>query len=186
MPRRKLTHRICCIRTSVVRLLQDKSHLTGRPSPLPFRSTSDRRQKCRLPSEAGDWGGQQYHEGRDGIDRHRARAGTGNVHQARSADSERRERPERIERGDRAGNGKKTPPPDQTHAENFYYQKQMQAKTPMVVVLHDGEEIHGMIEWYDRTCLKLIRSGSSPNVLVYKSCIKYMFKESESGNNGRR
>jgi host factor-I protein len=106
--------------------------------------------------------------------------------QARSADSERRERPERIERGDRAGNGKKTPPPDQTHAENFYYQKQMQAKTPMVVVLHDGEEIHGMIEWYDRTCLKLIRSGSSPNVLVYKSCIKYMFKESESGNNGRR
>jgi sRNA-binding regulator protein Hfq len=107
--------------------------------------------------------------------------------QARSADSERRERPERVERverGDRGGNGKKSPPPDQTHAENFYYQKQMQAKTPMVVVLHDGEEIHGVIEWYDRTCLKLIRSGSSPNVLVYKSCIKYMFKESESGNNG--
>lgn len=101
--------------------------------------------------------------------------------QARSTESERRERPERIERG----NGKKSPPPDQTHAENFYYQKQMQAKTPMVIVLHDGEEIHGVIEWYDRTCLKLIRNGSSPNVLVYKSCIKYMFKESESGN-GRR
>ena len=105
--------------------------------------------------------------------------------QVRSADSERRERPERTERIDRGGNGKKTPPPDQTHAENFYYQKQMQAKTPMVVVLHDGEEIHGVIEWYDRCCLKLIRNGSSPNVLVYKNCIKYMFKESESGN-GRR
>jgi host factor-I protein len=100
--------------------------------------------------------------------------------QVRAVDSgERRERPER------STNGKKTPPPDQTHAENFYYQKQMQAKTPMVVVLHDGEEIHGVIEWYDRTCLKLMRSGSNPNVLVYKSCIRYMFKESEGGN-GRR
>ncbi len=102
-------------------------------------------------------------------------------------DGERRERPERAERSERPSNGKKTPPPDQTHAENFYYQKQMQAKTPMVIVLNDGEEIHGVIEWYDRTCLKLIRNGSSPNVLVYKSCIKYMYKESESGNgNGRR
>lgn len=101
--------------------------------------------------------------------------------QVRSVDTERRERPERSERT----NGKKTPPPDQTHAENFYYQKQMQAKTPMVVVLHDGEEIHGVIEWYDRSCLKLIRDGNSPNLLVYKSCIKYIFKESEGGN-GRR
>ena len=96
-----------------------------------------------------------------------------------SGDGERRERTERP------SNGKKSPPPDQTHAENFYYQKQMQAKTPMVVVLHDGEEIHGVIEWYDRCCLKLIRNGSNPNVLVYKNCIKYMFKESEGGN-GRR
>ena len=96
-----------------------------------------------------------------------------------SVDGERRERPERP------SNGKKSPPPDQTHAENFYYQKQMQAKTPMVVVLHDGEEVHGVIEWYDRCCLKLIRNGSSSNLLIYKSCIKYMFKESEGGN-GRR
>lgn len=104
---------------------------------------------------------------------------------ARVTESDRRERSDRSERPERSTNGKKTPPPDQTHAENFYYQKQMQAKTPMVVVLHDGEEIHGVIEWYDRACLKLVRGGSSPNVLVYKSCIKYMFKESENGN-GRR
>jgi sRNA-binding regulator protein Hfq len=75
--------------------------------------------------------------------------------------------------------GKKLPPPEQTHAENFYYQKQMQAKTPMVIVLQDGEEIHGIIEWYDRNCIKLIRSGSS-NVLIYKPAIKYMYKESEA------
>ncbi len=91
--------------------------------------------------------------------------------------------PARRERSERALS-KKTPPPDQTHAENFYYQKQMQSKTQMVVVLQDGEEIHGVIEWYDRACIKLNRNGGHPNLLVYKSCIKYIFKESEG--NGRR
>ncbi len=69
----------------------------------------------------------------------------------------------------------KTSPPEQTHAESFYYLKQMQAKTPMVVVLEDGEEIHGVIEWYDRCCLKVNREDG-PNLLLYKSCIKYLYK----------
>ncbi len=90
------------------------------------------------------------------------------------------ERRERSERAERPTNGKKTPPPEQTHAENFYYQKQMQSKTPMVLVLQDGEEIHGMIEWYDKYCLKLNRTSGS-NLLIYKPSIKYMFKESEAG-----
>ena len=91
-------------------------------------------------------------------------------------DVDRRERPERAERS----NGKKSPPPEQTHAENFYYQKQMQAKTPMVLVLQDGEEVHGYIEWYDKYCLKVNRNGAA-NLLIYKPSIKYMFKESEAG-----
>jgi sRNA-binding regulator protein Hfq len=56
----------------------------------------------------------------------------------------------------------------------------MQAKTPMVVVLKDGEEIHGIIEWYDRNCIKVNRTGQ-PNLMIYKPCIKYMFKQSENG-----
>src|SRR5271157_3781589 len=93
---------------------------------------------------------------------------------------ERRERPERSERSERPerNNGKKSLPPEQTHAENFYYQKQMQAKTPMVLVLQDGEQIHGVIEWYDKYCLKLNRTGAA-NLLIYKPSIKYMYKESE-------
>lgn len=82
--------------------------------------------------------------------------------------------------GESRGGGKKPIPSETTHAENFYYQKQMQAKTPMVVVLRDGEELHGVIEWYDRSCLKLVRDGSS-NVLLYKAAIKYMYKEGEDG-----
>ena len=95
-------------------------------------------------------------------------------------EGERRERG--ADRPDRS-NGKKTPPPEQTHAENFYYQKQMQGKTPMVLVLQDGEEIHGVIEWYDKYCLKVNRTGAA-NLLIYKPSIKYMYKESEG--NGRK
>jgi sRNA-binding regulator protein Hfq len=70
---------------------------------------------------------------------------------------------------------KKQVPPDTTNAENFYYVKQMQSKTPMTIVLKDGEEIHGHIEWYDKLCLKITRE-EGPNLLVYKSYIKYMYK----------
>jgi len=96
---------------------------------------------------------------------------------------ERHDRPERgFERGERpggSGGGRKAPPPEQTNAENFYYQKQMQSKTPMVIVLQDGEEVHGIIEWYDKTCIKVIRDDGRPNLMIYKPAIKYMFKADE-------
>ncbi len=72
---------------------------------------------------------------------------------------------------------KKPAPPESTNAENFYYVKQMQSRTPMVVVLQDGEHIRGVIEWYDKNCIKVNRD-SEPNLLIYKPNIKYMYKES--------
>ena len=100
---------------------------------------------------------------------------------------ERHDRGERMERGDRGdrmiaggGAGKKPAPPDQTNAENFYYQKQMQSRTPMVIVLQDGEEVRGIIEWYDRNCIKVNRESGEPNLMIYKPAIKYMFKEGEN------
>ncbi len=92
----------------------------------------------------------------------------------------RAESGEQRERSERSAS-RKTPPPDQTHAENFYYQKQMQSRTPMVVVLNDGEELRGVIEWYDRNCIKLNRSNGQSNLLIYKSAIRYLFKEGENG-----
>lgn len=88
------------------------------------------------------------------------------------------ERRERLERTDRMPSMRKMSSPDQTHAENFYYQKQMQSKTAVVVVLKDGEQIQGLIEWYDKNCIKLNRHGS--NLLLYKPSIRYMYKASES------
>jgi len=73
---------------------------------------------------------------------------------------------------------RKAAPPEMTSAEAFYYLKQMNGKTPMVVVLSDGEELRGVIEWYDRNAIKVNRVGA-PNLLVMKSSVKYMYKAEE-------
>jgi len=70
---------------------------------------------------------------------------------------------------------KRVPPPAETNAELFYYKKQIDAHTLMVIVLDDGEEIEGTIEWYDRSALKVNRKGA-PNLMILKHNIKYMFK----------
>jgi host factor-I protein len=83
---------------------------------------------------------------------------------------------------------KKPTPPDQTNAESFYFVKQMQSRTPVAVVLTDGEILNGVVEWYDRDCIKLTRFGS-PNLLLYKHVIKYMYKtgddNAQGGTNGQ-
>lgn len=68
--------------------------------------------------------------------------------------------------------------PESSHAEVFYFQKQMQQQTEMTVVLEDGEELHGVIQWFDKCVIKL-RVGRQ-RVMVYKSCIKYLYKGSEA------
>lgn len=80
---------------------------------------------------------------------------------------------------------RKQAPPEQTNAEEFYYLKQMAARTPMVVVLTNGEELRGWIEWYDKGSIKFHRH-SEPNLLIPKHNIRYMFKEEELRRRGRR
>ncbi len=56
----------------------------------------------------------------------------------------------------------------------------MDSKTPIIVILKDGEKLRGVIEWYDRLCIKINRQGA-PNLMVMKDCSKYMFKAEELG-----
>ena len=81
--------------------------------------------------------------------------------------------------------GRKVVPPEQTNAESYYYLKQMQSKTPIVVRLVDGEELRGWIEWYDKDVIKLNREGA-PNLVIPKRSIKYLFKEEEERQHRRR
>jgi sRNA-binding regulator protein Hfq len=82
-------------------------------------------------------------------------------------------------------------PEDSSHAEVFYFQKQIQAQTRMVVVLENGEQMEGVIEWYDRYAIKLRNLGHShgqdgahnagrTRVLVYKDSIRYIYKAGEN------
>ena len=68
----------------------------------------------------------------------------------------------------------------QHDAELFYLQKQIQQQTPMIVVLEDGRQLQGIIEWYDRNSIKL---RGRQRVLVYKSAIKYIYKQGENTGN---
>jgi sRNA-binding regulator protein Hfq len=69
-------------------------------------------------------------------------------------------------------------PEPQRQAELFYLQKQIQAQTPMVLVLEDGEVVEGCIEWYDRNTLKV---RGRAKTLIYKAAIKYMYKLGDAG-----
>jgi sRNA-binding regulator protein Hfq len=79
------------------------------------------------------------------------------------------------------GSKKRPAPPEQTNAESYYFIRQMNNKTPMVIVCRDGEEIHGVIEWYDKACIKVHRSNA-PNLLVYKESVKYIYKDPAFGD----
>ncbi len=75
---------------------------------------------------------------------------------------------------------------ESSHAEVFYFQKQIQAQTRMVVVLENGAELEGVIEWYDRYAIKLrnvgrgARNGTRTRVLIYKDSIRYIYKVEEN------
>jgi sRNA-binding regulator protein Hfq len=97
---------------------------------------------------------------------------------ARNAAAPAREHREHRENHESPAPRRRTVPPEQTSAEAFYYLKQMNGRTPMVVVLDDGEQLRGHIEWYDRSCIKVHRDDA-PNIFVYKHCIKYLYKQEE-------
>ncbi len=59
----------------------------------------------------------------------------------------------------------------------MYFQKQMQAQTPLVFVLEDGERLQGVVEWFDRDTIKV---RNTTRVLLFKRSIKYLYKAGET------
>jgi host factor-I protein len=91
---------------------------------------------------------------------------------------------EQFQSSGKAYRARKPIPPEQTNAESFYYLKQMTNKTRLVIILKDGEEIRGVLEWYDKTALKVHRLDA-PNILLLKDNVKYMYKENEDKDEDR-
>ena len=81
-----------------------------------------------------------------------------------------------------AGSGqrqKKQAPAQRTFAYEYYLLKQIREKTPMVLKLVNGEEVSGMITWYDQYAIKLEREPEAPNLVVQKQAILYYYKKTK-------
>ena len=68
----------------------------------------------------------------------------------------------------------------------FLYVKQMQSKTPMVITLKDGEVLKGVIEWYDRSCLKVNRDGAPEHVCSTRAISSTCTRTRNRSGNRRR
>jgi hypothetical protein len=66
--------------------------------------------------------------------------------------------------------------PETTHAEASYLLRAIDRKAAVVVVLLDGTELRGTLEYHDRDCLKLAREGE-PSLLVRTAQVKYYWAE---------
>jgi sRNA-binding regulator protein Hfq len=75
-------------------------------------------------------------------------------------------------------------PAGDSHAEAFYFQKQIHSQTPMIFVLEDGEQVEGTIEWYDLHSIKVKRGNV--RTLIYKAGIKYLYKATDSNGSSAR
>ncbi|MEW5976586.1 MAG: hypothetical protein AB1898_12360 [Acidobacteriota bacterium] len=62
---------------------------------------------------------------------------------------------------------------EQTGGETLYLNHLIRNKTPVVVKLLTEEEVHGWIEYYDRSFIRVTRK-KAPNVFIYKEKIKYI------------
>ncbi len=65
-----------------------------------------------------------------------------------------------------------------TDAENYYYTKQINAGTGVVVRLTDGEEIKGDIRWYDRNCITIC-DHDGRRFLIPKHVIGTIYKQEQ-------
>jgi hypothetical protein len=73
---------------------------------------------------------------------------------------------------------RRDPAAEGTHAEAHYYIKQVENRRPLVVRLRDGEDLRGVLQWYDRGCLRLGLVDGSHRI-VPKRAIAYLWHESE-------
>ena len=74
------------------------------------------------------------------------------------------------------GNGKSGRAPEQTFEEAKYLKSLIENAVPVRVKMQDGEEVVGIIEYYDQSFIRLTRRGE-PNLFIFKHDIKYLAEE---------
>lgn len=66
--------------------------------------------------------------------------------------------------------------PEQTFEEAKYLKRLIETATPVRVKMADGEEVSGIIEYYDQSFIRLTRKGE-PNLFIFKHDINYLLEE---------
>ena len=74
--------------------------------------------------------------------------------------------------------GKAARAPEQTFEEAKYLKQLIEKSTRVRVKMEDGEEVVGVIEYYDQSFIRLTRDGE-PNLFIFKHDIKYLFEDTE-------
>jgi len=72
--------------------------------------------------------------------------------------------------------GKSARAPESTFEEARYLKRLIENSTPVRVTMADGEEVVGVIEYYDHSFIRLTRQGQ-PNLFIFKQDIKYLQEE---------
>jgi len=70
---------------------------------------------------------------------------------------------------------KTTRPLEQTFEEVKYLKHLIDQRLPICVKLSDGEEVRGIIEYYDQRFIRITRDGA-PNLFIFKHDIKYLYE----------
>ena len=72
--------------------------------------------------------------------------------------------------------GKSARAPEQTFEEAKYLKQLIERAIPVRVKMADGEEVVGVVEYYDQSFIRLTRDGE-PNLFIFKHDIKYLHEE---------
>ena len=74
--------------------------------------------------------------------------------------------------------GKSNRPPEQTFEEPKYLRRLIDNNVPVRIKMSDGEEVEGVIEYYDHSFIRLTRKDL-PNLFIFKHDIKYLVEEGQ-------
>lgn len=66
--------------------------------------------------------------------------------------------------------------PEQTFEEVRFLKHLIEKAVPVRVKLVDGEEVRGIVEYYDHSFIRITREGA-PNLFIFKHDIKYVVEE---------
>lgn len=73
----------------------------------------------------------------------------------------------------------KSKAPESTLEETRYLEHLTKSTQTVCIKLVNNEEVHGQIEYYDATFLRLTRQDG-PNLFIYKTEIKYLYEDPQN------